>query len=92
MTAQQDERGTSERREDAGSTTRGGMTEDQFGDLVTAILTAGTLAASHRGVLEAKAVPTHFFQMRSELRAAGLIHRHRTLGRRGRGAASDDEA
>jgi hypothetical protein len=59
-----------------------GMNDDQFGNLVAAILTAGTLAASHRGLIEARAVPTHFFQVRSELRAAGIIHRNRTYSRK----------
>ena len=58
------------------------MSDDQFGNLIAAILTAGTLAASHRGLIEAKNVPVHFFQVRSELRAAGIIHRNRTYSRR----------
>jgi hypothetical protein len=73
-------------REDAapnGSSTSWAMNDDQFGNLIAAILTAGTLAASHRGLIEGRMVPTHFFQVRAELRAAGIIHRNRGLARRG---------
>ena len=60
------------------------MSDDQFGNLITAVLTAGGLAASHRGLLEAKMIPTYFFQVRNELRAAGIIHRNRMLSRQGK--------
>ena len=59
------------------------MNDDQFGNLLAAILTAGTLAASHRGLMDAKTVPHHFMRIRSELRAAGIIHRNRMRTRRG---------
>ena len=59
------------------------MNDDQFGNLLAAILTAGTLAASHRGLMDAKTVPHHFMRIRSELRAAGIIHRNRMRARRG---------
>jgi hypothetical protein len=65
-----------------GSTTSWAMNDDQFGNLLAAIMTAGTLAASHRGLIEARMVPTYFFQLRAELRAAGIIHRNRGLARR----------
>src|SRR5690349_5927780 len=79
------ERRTNERRKTAAASSWA-MDDDQFGNLITAIVTAGTLAASHRGLLDAKMVPTYFFQVRNELRAAGIIHRNRMLARRNRGA------
>jgi hypothetical protein len=75
------DRRNTERRKTA-SSSAWAMDDDQFGNLLTAIVTAGTLAASHRGLLDAKMVPTYFFQVRNELRAAGIIHRNRMLSRR----------
>ena len=83
------ERRTAERRRSASAAASAWtMDDDQFGNLLTAIVTAGTLAASHRGLLDAKMVPTYFFQVRNELRAAGIIHRNRMLSRRKGGDAN----